>query len=194
MKYTDRSRYLYDYKTKNDKVALEKLILTYVPYIKTVISKYNDYYDLDELMSVGLESVLNSIITYPNNSTLKLLSARISKYLNLDIYNFVNENKLDISYDEYFKNNKNNEQYTYITKLDLLETNLDEELNTALNKLKPIEKRIIEMKFGLNNKKKMTLMEIAIELSCSFQYIDKVEKNALKKIYSSHSKRLIKFL
>ena len=145
-------------------------------------------------MSVGLESVFNSIISYPNSTTLKLLNARISRHLNLDINNFIFENKLDVSYEEYLKDKKNAEQYSYVMKLGILESNLKEELIQSLNKLKPIEKIVIERRYGINNEKKMTLTEIAKELSFTHQNIAKIEKRALKKLYSSNSKKLNKFL
>lgn len=185
MNYTNRSIYLYKFKTENDKQALEQLILTYNEYIKNVVIKYN-YYDSEELISVGLESVLNTILKYENNKNLTLLNARILKHLYLDINNFIKNNPSNESYETYSQQIKNNENFSY--KLNILEPVLKEELQKELQKLTPFQKKVIETRY---KEKYLTLIETSKILGKSFQYIQQEEKKALKKL--SKKSELIKF-
>ena len=55
-------------------------------------------------------------------------------------------------------------------------------LNSALNKLSKREKRIMEMRFGLNNNKEQTQKEVADSLGISQSYISRLEKRIISKL------------
>jgi RNA polymerase primary sigma factor len=72
---------------------------------------------------------------------------------------------------------------------------LKEELSRTLESLTPRERRVIELRFGLDNERSRTLVEIGTELGLSKERIRQIEKEALAKLrHPSHSRELIGYL
>jgi RNA polymerase primary sigma factor len=72
---------------------------------------------------------------------------------------------------------------------------LREELSKTLELLKPRERRIIELRFGLGNEYSRTLAEVGTELGLTKERIRQIEKEALAKLrHPSHSRELIGYL
>lgn len=75
------------------------------------------------------------------------------------------------------------------------ESLLREELSRTLESLKPRERRVIELRFGLNNEYSRTLAEVGTELGLSKERIRQIEKEALAKLrHPSRSRELIEYL
>ena len=75
------------------------------------------------------------------------------------------------------------------------ESLLREELSRTLESLTPRERRVIELRFGLNNEYSRTLTEVGTELDLSKERIRQIEKEALAKLrHPSHSRELIGYL
>ena len=53
-----------------------------------------------------------------------------------------------------------------------------------IEKLTPRDKEIIELRYGLNNKKEMTQKDVAILLGISQSYISRIEKKVIKRLKS----------
>jgi RNA polymerase primary sigma factor len=62
------------------------------------------------------------------------------------------------------------------------ENDLKTSLNKILNMLSPKEKYVIESVFGLNNRAKKTLCDIAKEWNCTKQNVQNIKKRILKKL------------
>jgi RNA polymerase primary sigma factor len=72
---------------------------------------------------------------------------------------------------------------------------LREELSKLLESLTPRERRVIELRFGLDDEQSRTLAEIGTELDLSKERIRQIEKEALTKLrHPSHSRKLIGYL
>jgi len=72
---------------------------------------------------------------------------------------------------------------------------LREELSKTLESLTPRERRIIELRFGLDNEYSRTLAEVGTELGLSKERIRQIEKEALAKLrHPSNSRELIGYL
>jgi RNA polymerase primary sigma factor len=72
---------------------------------------------------------------------------------------------------------------------------LREELSKALESLTPRERRIIELRFGLDDEYSRTLAEVGTELGLSKERIRQIEKEALAKLrHPSNSRELIGYL
>ncbi len=71
---------------------------------------------------------------------------------------------------------------------DEIERNL---LNTAISRLNPREKKIVELRFGLNseNGEEMTQKEVADLLGISQSYISRLEKKIMKRL----KKEIVKY-
>ena len=72
---------------------------------------------------------------------------------------------------------------------------LSEQLGTALELLSPRERRVVEMRFGLDNNGGETLEEVGASLGLTRERVRQLEKDALRKLrYSDHSRKLIDYL
>ena len=72
---------------------------------------------------------------------------------------------------------------------------LKEELSKTLESLTPRERRVIELRYGLNNEYSRTLAEVGTELDLSKERIRQIEKEALAKLrHPSRSRELIGYL
>ena len=65
---------------------------------------------------------------------------------------------------------------------NLLEKERQDRLQVALISLKPREREILEMRFGLSGKEELTQKEVADLLGISQSYISRLEKKILKKL------------
>ena len=72
---------------------------------------------------------------------------------------------------------------------------LKEGLSTTLESLTPRERRIIELRFGLDEERSRTLKEVGVELGLTKERVRQIEKQALAKLrHPSHSRELIGYL
>ncbi len=72
---------------------------------------------------------------------------------------------------------------------------LKEELSKTLESLTPRERRVIELRYGLNDEYSRTLAEVGTELDLSKERIRQIEKEALAKLrHPSRSRELIGYL
>jgi RNA polymerase primary sigma factor len=72
---------------------------------------------------------------------------------------------------------------------------LGEELNKTLESLTPRERRVIELRFGLDKEYSRTLAEVGTELDLSKERVRQIEKGALAKLrHPSNSRELIGYL
>jgi len=72
---------------------------------------------------------------------------------------------------------------------------LREQLKGALESLTPRERRVIEMRFGLNDEHGKTLEEVGVQLDLTKERIRQIEGEALRKLrHPSHSRKLIEYL
>jgi RNA polymerase primary sigma factor len=72
---------------------------------------------------------------------------------------------------------------------------LKEELSKTLESLTPRERRVIELRYGLNNEYSRTLAEVGTDLDLSKERIRQIEKEALAKLrHPSRSRELIGYL
>ena len=167
------------YKLYGDQDAYTTLFEENVKLIRYIISTYyskeNDYYKNEEMFSAGCLGLLSSIEKFDMDlidevsfSTYASISIRneINKFVSKE-----NKHKKIISLDEIENKATNNMQkiidadYKNYKKIKITE---------ALDTLKEKEKTIVEHYYGLNNKEKMTLLEISAKMSVSRQTISNV--------------------
>jgi len=72
---------------------------------------------------------------------------------------------------------------------------LKEGLSKTLESLTPRERRVIELRFGLDEERSRTLKEVGVELGLTKERVRQIEKQALAKLrHPSHSRELIGYL
>ncbi len=69
--------------------------------------------------------------------------------------------------------------------MDIESTRLYDKIKQVL---KPREKEILQLRYGLNNQKEKTQREIAEEMGISRSYVSRIEKKALKKLFQELNK------
>ena len=185
----------YIIKMKNgDMDARNKLILHNLRLVAHIVKKFEaNIVDVDDLIGIGTVGLIKGIDTYSLNKKVKL-TTYAAKCIENEILMYFRSNK---------KNNKNISIYegisydkdgNEITIMDLLKTkdpdylediyikdNI-EYLKKYLNILTSRERKIIDMRYGLNNNEEKTQKEIAKIMKISRSYVSRIEKRALTKL------------
>lgn len=77
------------------------------------------------------------------------------------------------------------------TEDDIIYESLKEQLNEVLHTLPERERKVLEMRFGLNNLKQMTLEEVGKYYNVSRERIRQIEKKAIKRLQATSIKSLL---
>ena len=153
----------------------------------------NDIYNLEDLISIGTLGLIKGINTYKTDKNIKL-ATYASRCIENEILMYLRKKqrqKTEVSLDEPLnKDYDGNElllsdvisdESTYL----IYEINFEEDkksLQECLQELKPREKEILEMRFGLNDNEELTQKEVADFLGISQSYISRLEKKILQKL------------
>ena len=172
-----------------DKDARNKLIEHNLRLVAHIVKKFDtNNNDIDDLIGIGTVGLIKGIDTYSLDKKVKL-TTYAAKCAENEILMYFRSNK---------KNSKNISIYdkegNEITILDVLKTKdpdyLEElyikdnivALKKYLNLLTPRERKIIDMRYGLNNQDELTQKEIAKIMKISRSYVSRIEKRAITKI------------
>lgn len=190
----DEKKYIELMEQGNDD-ARKILIEHNLRLVAHVCKKYsNSKIDLDDLISIGSIGLIKGINTYNSQKSIKL-STYISKCIDNEILMYFRTTK-KLNNEVYLEDpiGKDKDDNTISLK-DILENDeksVEEEIDLKMSLknvyqkirevLKERERKIIEMRFGLNGKKIKTQMEIAKQLHISRSYVSRIESKALEKI------------
>ena len=178
-----------------DQEARNVLIERNLRLVAHVVKKYStNNKDMDDLISIGTIGLIKAINTYDDTKGTRL-ATYAARCIDNEILMSIRSNK-----------KKRNEVYLQdsigidkegneISLIDVLGSDADEisdkvekkmqirKLYEKLNGcLKDREKKIIEMRYGLNNDASKTQIEIAKLLGISRSYVSRIEKKALIKL------------
>lgn len=185
----------YIIETKNGNMeARNKLILHNLRLVAHIVKKFEtNNNDIDDLIGIGTVGLIKGIDTYSLDKKVKLTTYAAKCCENEILMHFRNDkkNNKNISIYEGISYDKEGNE---ITILDILKTkdpdylediyikdNI-EYLKKYLNILTPRERRIINMRYGLNNEEEKTQKDIAKIMKISRSYVSRIEKRALTKI------------
>ena len=190
----DEKKYIELMEQGNDD-ARKILIEHNLRLVAHVCKKYsNSKIDLDDLISIGSIGLIKGINTYNSQKSIKL-STYISKCIDNEILMYFRTTK-KLNNEVYLEDpiGKDKDDNTISLK-DILENDeksVEEEIDLKMSLknvyqkirevLKERERKIIEMRFGLNGKKIKTQIEIAKQLKISRSYVSRIESKALEKI------------
>ena len=177
-----------------DKDARNKLILHNLRLVAHIVKKFDtNSGEVDDLIGIGTVGLIKGIDTYSMDKKVKLTTyaAKCAENEILMYFRSNKKNSKNISlYDGISCDKEGNE----ITILDILKTkdpdflediyvkdNI-ELLKDYLKILTPRERKIIDMRYGFNNKEEMTQKDIAKEMGISRSYVSRIEKRAITKI------------
>ncbi len=179
---------------KGDENARNILIEHNLRLVVFLAKKYeNTGYDLDDLVSIGSIGLIKGINTYKPDKNIKL-ATYASRCIANEILMFLRKNKkrkTEISFEDALNyDNEGNELHLEDilgTEDDLVSKEYEQKVDKILlqkeiNKLKPRDKQIMIMRYGLNNTKEYTQKEVATILGISQSYISRIEKKVIKNL------------
>ncbi len=179
---------------KGDLEARNKLIEHNLRLVVFIARKYEtNVYNLEDLISIGTLGLIKGIQTFKMDKNIKL-ATYASRCIENEILMFMRKKsrmKVEVSLDEPLNIDYDGNE---LLLQDILTTNENEvqdnlEYNErrrlmyeAIIDLKPKEKEIITLRYGLNNNEEMTQKEVADYLGISQSYISRLEKKIIKKL------------
>ncbi len=157
---------------------------------------------VEDLISIGTIGLIKAINTFNTGKNIKL-ATYASRCIENEILMYLrrnNKTKLEVSIDEPLNVDWDGNELLLSdilgTDEDVIYRDLEDEiernlLNTAISRLNPREKKIVELRFGLNseNGEEMTQKEVADLLGISQSYISRLEKKIMKRL----KKEIVKY-
>lgn len=147
----------------------------------------------DDLVSIGAVGLIKAVNTFDPTKKIKL-ATYASRCIENEILMYLRRTcklKLEISLDESLNMDWDGNELLLSDVLgtdpDSVSKDLDERidrelLHAAMQKLGKREKRIMELRFGLNNSKEYTQKQVADMLGISQSYISRLEKRIIKQL------------
>ena len=191
----DETKYV-ELSMNNDQKARNKLIEHNLRLVVFLAKKYdNTGTDLEDLVSIGTIGLIKAVNTYRLDKNIKL-ATYASRCIDNEILMHlrkIKRKKGEVSFEDSLSyDSDGNELHledVLGTEKDIVTKGLDEELDRnimleEIEKLNSRDKKIIELRYGLNNKKEMTQKDVAILLGISQSYISRIEKKVIKKLKS----------
>ncbi|MCH5279693.1 MAG: RNA polymerase sporulation sigma factor SigE [Christensenellaceae bacterium] len=149
---------------------------------------------IDDLISIGAIGLIKAVNTFRADKNIKL-ATYASRCIENEILMYLRKTsrlKLEVSLDEPLNVDWDGNELLLSDVLGTdgdvvsrdIEDAVDKELlHLALNKLNDREKRIVELRFGLNGKHEYTQKQVADLLGISQSYISRLEKRIMKLLY-----------
>lgn len=148
---------------------------------------------LEDLVSIGTVGLIKAVNTFSVNKNIKL-ATYASRCIENEILMYLrkySQYRYDISIDEPLNVDWDGNELLLSDVLgtddDCVNSRIEDEvekqlLHEAVDRLAPREKRIMEMRFGLNGCREKTQKEVADEIGISQSYISRLEKRILKQL------------
>jgi RNA polymerase sporulation-specific sigma factor len=176
---------------KNVKSILIERNLRLVVYIARKFE--NTGVGIEDLVSIGTIGLIKAVNTFDPVKRIKL-ATYASRCIENEILMHLrrsNKTKSEVSFDEPLNIDWDGNELLLSdvlgTENDIIYKSLEEEvdkklLHTAMKKLNPREKKIMELRFGLQGGQEKTQKEVADFLGISQSYISRLEKRIIKRL------------
>ncbi len=186
-----------------EKEARSKLIEHNLRLVVYIAKKFdNTAVGVEDLISIGTIGLIKAINTFNPEKNIKL-ATYASRCIENEILMYLrrtNKTKMEVSIDEPLNVDWDGNELLLSdilgTDEDVIYKDLEMEtekglLNAAINRLNPRERKIVELRFGLNNEEgdEMTQKEVADLLGISQSYISRLEKKIMKRL----KKEIVRF-
>ncbi len=148
---------------------------------------------LEDLVSIGTVGLIKAVSTFSTDKNIKL-ATYASRCIENEILMYLrkySQYKYDVSIDEPLNVDWDGNELLLSdvlgTDSDCVNASIDDEvekqlLYDAVNHLGERERKIVEMRFGLNGCKEKTQKEVADEIGISQSYISRLEKRIIKQL------------
>lgn len=185
---------LLDKIAEGDIEARDKLIKHNMRLVIHVVKKYNNYYDTDELISVGSLGLIKAVKTYSKDKGTGF-ATYAARCIENEILMTLRSSKKRLQDKSLYEPLSFDKEGNEISFIDIIATDeegvykqveneiMAEKLLAIMKKvLTAREYEIIKLRYGLQNSPNYTQMEIAKMLNISRSYVSRIEKKALQKI------------
>ena len=150
--------------------------------------------NLEDLISIGTIGLIKAVNTFRPDRNIKLATYSSRCIENEILMHLRRSNKLrlEVSFDEPLNVDWDGNELLLSdilgTEADIVSRDLEDEvdrelLRAALQRLSPREKRIVELRFGLNDQPECTQKQVADLLGISQSYISRLEKRIIKRLH-----------
>lgn len=189
--------------TELDQEAKATLIEHNLRLVVYIAKKFdNTSVGVEDLISIGTIGLIKAINTFKPDKNIKL-ATYASRCIENEILMYLrrnNKTKMEVSIDEPLNVDWDGNELLLSdilgTDEDVIYKDLENEiernlLNTAISRLNPRERKIVELRFGLTNSDgdEMTQKEVADLMGISQSYISRLEKKIMKRL----KKEIVKF-
>ena len=177
-----------------DMDARNKLIEHNLRLVVYVAKRFEtNSFNLEDLISIGTLGLIKAISTFKSDKNIKL-ATYASRCIENEILMFLRKKarmRIEVSLDEPLSSDDEGNELLlsdvlsndiYEVNDSLLEKEKQDKLQVALVSLRPREREILEMRFGLKGNEELTQKEVADLLGISQSYISRLEKKILKKL------------
>ena len=180
--------------TEHDEAAKNALIEHNLRLVVYIARKFeNTGVGIEDLISIGTIGLIKAVNTFDASKKIKL-ATYASRCIENEILMHLRRTsrlKLEVSLDEPLNVDWDGNELLLSdilgTENDIISRDLEDEvdrelLRKALLRLSPREKRIVELRFGLNNQPECTQKQVADMLGISQSYISRLEKRIIRRL------------
>ncbi len=179
---------------EGDSEARNQLILHNLRLVAHIVKKFETSgNDVDDLIGIGTVGLIKGIDTYSVEKKVKL-TTYAAKCAENEILMYFRSNKKNAKNVSIYDGVSYDKEGNEITVLDVLKTKDPDYLEGIylkdnilllrkyLNILSKRERKIINMRYGLEHEEEKTQKEIASALGISRSYVSRIEKRAITKV------------
>ena len=179
---------------QGDKKARNKLIKHNLRLVAHIVKKYDSTLaDNEDLISIGTIGLIKGVNTYDDSKNTKL-ATYCARCVENEILMYLRSNKKRKKEKLLQETIGSDKEGNEIMLMDIIcsdddsiskqvEKNLNcEKLYQLLEELPYREKKVIEYRYGLKGKKRLTQREVAEILNISRSYVSRIEKKAVQKL------------
>ena len=188
--------------TDGDDSAREILIVHNLRLVVYIAKKFESpSAGTEDLISIGTIGLIKAVNTFSPQKNIKL-ATYASRCIENEILMFLrkaSQLKNEISIDEPLNTDYDGNELLLCdilgTEADEINLSLENEVErklvlSAVSGLSERERRIMELRFGLNGKKEHTQKEVADKLGISQSYISRLEKKIIKELRARQKKAI----
>ena len=179
----------------NDQRARGVLVEHNLRLVVYIAKKFeNTGVNIEDLISIGTIGLIKAVNTFCKNKSIKL-ATYASRCIENEILMYIRANKKrrsDVSLSDSVGTDKDGNEITLMDVIPSCDDNLFSGVENRLimtdikkyvsTRLKPREKKVMELRYGLNGERPHTQLEVADILNISRSYVSRIEKKAIKKI------------
>jgi len=191
---TNEESYLIDRLKSGDRGVRSELIERNLRLVVYIARKFeNTGVGIEDLVSIGTIGLIKAVNTFDPLKKIKL-ATYASRCIENEILMYLrrnNKTKTEVSFDEPLNMDWDGNELLLSdvmgTDNDIIYKYIEEEvekklLHLALQRLNGRERKIMELRFGLNSKEEKTQKEVADMLGISQSYISRLEKRIIKRL------------